>query len=59
MGWVGSLNHQPVVGRAGSGRVTHFDNSMGIGNPRLFQLGMGMGMGCTYSRHNTRPHLNY
>jgi len=26
-GWVVSLNHQPVVGRAGSGRITRFDSS--------------------------------
>jgi len=26
-GWVASLNHQPVVGRTGSGRVTCFDSS--------------------------------
>jgi len=26
-GWVGSLNHQLVVGRAGSDRVTRFDSS--------------------------------
>jgi len=32
---------------------------MGMGNPRLFQLGMGMSMGMYISRHITRLHLNY
>jgi len=26
-GWVSSLNHQPVVGRVESGRITRFDSS--------------------------------
>jgi len=32
---------------------------MGMRNPRLFQLGMGMSMAMDISRHITRPRLNY